>query len=147
MGRYTYTDEELDILREFYPREGALGVAARIGRGAGSIKKKAREMGLRCNPGVRGECISRARRGDTPKGEERERMRRALRRQRVGELTHAAEEKAQPKGRHIRRTSKENGRGHGIRLNQAKLAALSKCGCMPNALAFLAWETEDGYEA
>lgn len=147
MGRYAYTHEELDILREFYPREGALGVAARISRGGSPSRKKHARWGCGATP-VSAGIVSAGRGAATPP---RAKSGNGCAGHCAGSgwVSSLTRPRRRPSQRAVASGGrrKRTGRGHGILLNRAKLAALPKCGCMPNALAFLAWETVDSYDA
>ena len=172
MGRYRkYTEAELETIRTRYAQEGPRRLAKEMGRCVGSVRNKAKGMGITCSEGVRARLIAEGRQryfdslpGDrvrrertaatlrrakvgakTRTAERRERTAAALRRAKVGAKTRTAErrEEAVPAPRRRLRDGIKRHAGH-CYLDPERLAALPPTGCMPNALEFMAWQFEEG---
>lgn len=128
MGRYRkYTEAELETIRTRYAQEGPRRLAKEMGRCRGSVRNKAKEMGITCSEGVRARLIAEGRQRyfDSLPGD---RVRR---------------EEAVPAPRRRLRDGIKRHEGH-CYLDPERLAALPPTGCMPNALEFMAWKFEEG---
>ncbi len=51
MNLLSYTDQEKEILKKYYPEHGSVGVKKYINRSGDSIRHTAKKLGIKCKEG------------------------------------------------------------------------------------------------